>query len=109
MLLSSVVYLAVGSFWFQSWYVLWAVAPAALLPTHSFTRFVLPWLALGALASNAATDFLMKTVLNGAPAIQTIAWPLVIIWAPAALAGGALGVVGWRRRAAHMRRDAAAA
>jgi len=108
-LVSAVLYLAVGSFWFQSWYVLWAVAPAALLPTHGFTRSVLPWLALGALASNAATDFLLKTVLNGAPAIQSITWPLVIIWAPAAAAAAALGAVGWWRATAGLRRDTAAA
>ena len=86
MLVSSVLYLAVGSFWFQAWYVLWAVAPAALLPRNAFTRIVLPWMAFGALASNAATDFLTKTILQSAPPIPNLAWPVAIIWTPPTLA-----------------------
>jgi hypothetical protein len=85
-LASSVLYLAVGSFWFQSWYVLWAVAPAALLTTSAFSRAVLPWLAFGALASNAAADFLTKTILKGGSPVQNIVWPLAMIWAPPLLA-----------------------
>ena len=34
--LVTVIYLAVGSFWFQHWYVLWVLAIAALLPDQSF-------------------------------------------------------------------------
>ena len=109
MLASSVLYLAVGSFWFQSWYVLWAVAPAALLPNSAFTRAVLPWLALGALVSNAASDFLGRTILSDASPVQDILWPVVIIWAPAVAAGCALGAVGWWRRAARLRSDSAVA
>jgi hypothetical protein len=108
-LVSSVLYLAVGSFWFQSWYVMWAVAPAALLPRGRFTRFVLPWLALGALGANAASDFLGKTILNGSPSVQAIVWPLVIIWAPALAAGGVVTIVDLYRKAARTPRESAAA
>lgn len=52
------VYLAVGSFWFQAWYMLWVLAPAALLPARPFTRTILPWLTFGALASNLAGEYL---------------------------------------------------
>ena len=39
LLVVSMLYLVVGSFWFQPWYVLWVIAPAALLPGSRFTRY----------------------------------------------------------------------
>jgi alpha-1,6-mannosyltransferase len=57
-LMITLAYLIVGSFWFQSWYVLWALALAALLPASGFTRTLLPLYCLGALCSNLSTDFL---------------------------------------------------
>jgi hypothetical protein len=52
----SMWYLLVGSFWFQHWYVLWALASAALMPDSQFTCSLLPWLTFGALLSNVAND-----------------------------------------------------
>jgi hypothetical protein len=79
-------YLLVGSFWFQPWYVLWVLAPAALQPAGRFTRSVLPWLCLGALCSNVVADFLPQ--LEGPPFTRTLRTGLVVLvtWAPAAVA-----------------------
>ena len=78
----SILYLIVGSFWFQHWYVLWVLAPAALLPGSRFTRSLLPWLAFGALSSNVAIDFLLHSALEGSRSISKYIWPVVIIWGP---------------------------
>jgi hypothetical protein len=66
---TSMLYVLVGSFWFQHWYILWVIAPAALQPDSLFTRSVLPWLALGALSSNVAMDFLINTITKTSPPI----------------------------------------
>lgn len=55
----TVVYLLVGCFWFQYWYVMWALVFAALLPASRTTTMLLPCFALGALWSNLVTDFLI--------------------------------------------------
>jgi hypothetical protein len=91
----SVLYLLVGSFWFQHWYVLWALAPAALLPEGRLTRTVLPWLAFGALASNVALDFLLASE-NISPPIVRYILVVVIIWGPALIAASVPALV--RRR-----------
>jgi hypothetical protein len=78
----SVLYLIVGSFWFQHWYVLWVLAPAALLPTSRFTRGPLPWLAFGALSSNVAMDFLLNTALKGSQSAMKYILPVLMIWGP---------------------------
>jgi len=82
----SVLYLIVGSFWFQHWYVLWILAPAALLPNTHFTRVILPWLAFGALSANVTMDFLLNTVLEGSRTILKYIWPVAIIWGPILIA-----------------------
>ncbi len=61
-LLAALLYLTVGSFWFQHWYILWAVVPAALLPWSRFTRSVLPFICLGPLAAN-----IIAATLSGLP------------------------------------------
>jgi hypothetical protein len=78
----SLLYLLVGSFWFQHWYVLWALAPAALLPGREFTRSILPWLTFGALFSNVAMDLLLNTVIQTSPAVVKYTLVVIMIWGP---------------------------
>lgn len=107
-------YLLVGSFWFQPWYVLWVLAPAALLPQSRFTRHVLPWLCAGALCSNVVADYLPQ--LPGPPLARTgrVIAAVTTTWLPAALAavivygarvgGGRNGTRMLRRRPEHVDR-----
>ena len=76
------LYLLVGSFWFQHWYILWILAPAALLPEGRLARALLPWLAFGALSSNVAMDFLLNTTLKDSKSIVKYILPVVMIWGP---------------------------
>lgn len=82
----SLVYLLVGSFWFQPWYVMWVVAPAALLPSSPVTRMVLPWLAFGAMSSNVAVDFYINSASNTIPGPWIYTFTVLVIWGPAMLA-----------------------
>ena len=93
----SMLYLLVGSFWFQHWYVLWALAPAVLSPDSRFTRSMLPWLAFGALSSNAAMSFLLATALENAPRILSYTTVVAIIWGPL-LVALSLDAFGKQRR-----------
>ena len=68
-------YLLVGSFWFQSWYVLWVLAIGALVPTSRWTQWLLPFYSLGALWSNLATDFLNQSQRVSA---LTVSWIMVM-------------------------------
>jgi hypothetical protein len=88
----SMSYLLVGSFWFQHWYILWALVPAALLPDHQFTRSVLPWLTFGALFSNVAMDFLLATVMNTSPTLVKSILAVAIIWGPMLLSAAVLAL-----------------
>jgi hypothetical protein len=90
----SMLYLVIGSFWFQHWYVLWVLAPAALFPDQRFTSSLLPWLVFGALASNAAMSFLLATVLESAPRIVKYTTVVGIIWGPFLVAIGAFVLAG---------------
>jgi hypothetical protein len=83
----SMLYLLVGSFWFQHWYVLWALAPAALLPGSAFTRTILPWLSFGALSANVLADFLAAIApdLLSPPVFALVVF--ATIWLPALVAG----------------------
>jgi len=89
----SMMYLLVGSFWFQHWYVLWVLAPAVLLPDSRFTRSMLPWLVFGALSSSMAMSFLLATTLKTAPRIVNYISVLIIIWGPLLIAFSALALV----------------
>jgi hypothetical protein len=82
----SMLYLLVGSFWFQHWYFLWVLVPAVLLPDSRFSRWILPWLAFGALSSNVTMDFLLNSVLEGSQSIMKHILPVVMIWGPVTLA-----------------------
>ena len=53
----TLLYLLIGSFWFQHWYLVWVLAPAALLPDSLLTRRWLPWLGFGALVANLISAF----------------------------------------------------
>jgi Gpi18-like mannosyltransferase len=96
------LYLLIGCFWFQHWYLLWLIAPAALLPAARFTRFVLPVFCLSALLSNLTSDYLLT--IEGTPLTPTqVAWIYVLLLVmPVLVAVGAAGRV-WatKSRATH--------
>jgi hypothetical protein len=92
----SLLYLLVGSFWFQHWYLLWVLVPAVLLPDHPLTRSLLPWLVYGALSANLVMDFLAASALKPAP-LHAYVLAVVIIWGPA--------LVAWLFIAARHRMD----
>jgi hypothetical protein len=85
----SLLYLVVGSYWFQHWYILWVCAPAALLPGSRFTRSILPWLVFGGLSANVAQDFLLASAQAVTP-LWRAAMVVLITWGPAILAAGTL-------------------
>jgi hypothetical protein len=95
---TGMLFLLVGSFWFQHWYVLWVLAPAALLPESRFTRGLLPWLVFGALASNAAMSFLLASALENAARLVSYSVVVAIIWGPFLIAACVLGVARLRRK-----------
>jgi hypothetical protein len=98
MTIVSLLYVMVGSYWLQPWYFLWVIFPAVLLPTSQLTRFVLPWLGFGALASNVIIDFVAhgsSTPLNF-PIKDTL--PVLIIWGPALCAVGILLLINQLRK-----------
>lgn len=76
-------YLLVGSFWFQPWYVLWALAPASLLPKSRLTRYVLPWLCAGALGSNVVADYLPQLPAPPLQRTGRVIATVLTTWLPA--------------------------
>jgi hypothetical protein len=91
----SILYLLVGSFWFQHWYVLWVIAPAVLLPDSRFTRSLLPWLVFGALSSNMAMSFLLERSLKTAPRIVSYISVVAMIWGPVLIAFSVFMFTRW--------------
>jgi hypothetical protein len=82
----SLAYLLVGSFWFQHWYLLWALAPAALLPRSTMAERILPWYGFGALCVNVASSF---AGAPGAPQLSRLTLAtieVIVIVAPLAFA-----------------------
>jgi hypothetical protein len=79
-------YLVLGSFWFQPWYMLWVLAPAALLPGSRFTRYVLPCLCAGALCGNVVADYLPQLPAPPFDRTGRLAITLLATWLPAAAA-----------------------
>ncbi len=74
-------YLIIGCFWFQSWYVVWILVLAALMPGDRFTQTVLPLFSAGALWSNVLTDFLNQDPahhLNG-PQIDVLTIVILLV------------------------------
>jgi hypothetical protein len=88
----SLLFLLLGSYWFQHWYILWAVWPAALLPSSRFTRSVLPWLVFGGLAANFTTDFFLAAAPEPGVTLLNYSLPVLIIWGPALVAGCSLWI-----------------
>lgn len=86
------LYLVIGAFWFQHWYVAWVLAPAALLPDSGLTRLFLPWLGFGALAANFLGAFARAALPAGRPRTGLYVLVVAIIWGPAlAAAAWSLG------------------
>ena len=82
----SMIYLLLGSFWFQHWYILWVLAPAVLLPKSHLTRSVLPWLVFGALSSNVVMGFFLTA--KTAPPLRNYILSVAIIWGPVLITVG---------------------
>jgi hypothetical protein len=78
----SLLYLLVGSYWLQPWYFLWAIFPAVLIPTSQFTRWIIPWLGFGALASNVVVDFVTNASSEPLNFLFKDTLPLAVIWGP---------------------------
>jgi hypothetical protein len=91
----TLIYLLAGSFWFQHWYIAWALAPAALLPDSLLARQVLPWLGFGALSANVISAFGPAAAGMPLPQITLSALMVGVIWLPALIA--AVWHLGWLR------------
>lgn len=65
--LLTLLYLLVGSFWFQPWYFVWVLAPAVLWVDGRFPRQGLPWACWGALCSNVVYDHLTQLPIAALP------------------------------------------
>lgn len=65
--LLTLLYLLVGSFWFQPWYFVWVLAPAALWVDGRLPRRGLPWACFGALCSNIVYDHLTQLPIAAIP------------------------------------------
>ncbi|MFZ1754100.1 MAG: glycosyltransferase 87 family protein, partial [Caldilineaceae bacterium] len=94
-LVASLLYLTLGSFWFQHWYVVWAILPAALLPWSRFTRRVLPFVCFGPLAANIVAETLSQLPVMIISVIGLTGLVVAMIWLPGVVAGG---VVWWTGR-----------
>lgn len=84
----TLLYLVIGSFWFQHWYIVWVLAPAALLPDSLLARWWLPWLGFGALSANAIGAFVPALAAEPLSKTALAALAVAVIWTPALLAGG---------------------
>ena len=93
---ASWLYLLVGSFWFQHWYTLWALAPGVLWLDGRINRVILPWLAFGALSANVAVSFLQATLFQSSPPMLRYIATVTIIWGPATIALLVSGIAQWR-------------
>gem|GEM_PF-1018327 len=91
-LVASMLYLTIGSFWFQHWYVLWAALPAALLPWSRFTRWVLPFVCLGPLAANIIAGTLSQLPVMIISVIGLTGLVVAVIWLPGLGAGTVAGL-----------------
>jgi hypothetical protein len=94
----SLLYLVVGAFWFQHWYVLWILAPAALVPGNVFSRTMLVWLSFGALSANLAQSYLITFVPETFSKTIVYLLTVIIIWAPMLIAGFVIVITQRRSR-----------
>lgn len=97
--LLTLLYLLVGSFWFQPWYLVWVLAPAVLWIDGGFPRQGLPWVCFGALCSNVVYDHLTQLPPAAEPdahGYRLVVTVLVVmtIWLPLF---AAQGLSAWRR------------
>jgi hypothetical protein len=92
----TLAYLAVGSFWFQHWYLLLALAPASLLPRSAMIRLVLPWYGFGALSANVAANMLGALWAPGRLALA--ATEVAVILTPPGLALLIAAGLAWASR-----------
>ena len=86
--LVALLYLVVGSFWFQHSYLVWVLVPAALLPDWLLTRSLLPWLGFGALSANLISAFAPALAPEPLSKIALAALIVAVIWMPMLIAGG---------------------
>lgn len=103
----TLLYLVVGCFWFQYWYVLWVLVFAALLPASRLTSVLLPCLALGALWSNLLSNFLLQGRVPLDKWLFINRLMLAVVLVPPLLARlviMAIHVRGRGRRIAHVKR-----
>ena len=84
----TLLYLLIGSFWFQHWYLVWVLAPAALLPDSLLTRRWLPWLGFGALVANLISAFAPALAPEPPSKIALAALIVAVIWTPMLIASG---------------------
>jgi hypothetical protein len=106
----NLLYLLVGSFWFQPWYVLWVLAPAALLPASRLLQAVVAWLCAGALFGNVLAGYLPHLPRQPLERTGRITATVLATWLPPAIGGLVAGRAagGLAARRARSRRPAAA-
>jgi len=80
--LTWLIYLLSGAYWFQHWYILWVLAPAALLPASVLTSQLLPWLTFGALAGNLVDNYLFSSLPKSTPRFILHSVTVAVIWVP---------------------------
>jgi hypothetical protein len=78
-IITIVAYLALGSFWFQAWYLVWPVALVALLATAPLSRLRRGVVAycVGAMLASVSTDYLRAAAALSNSLISTIGVGLV--------------------------------
>jgi hypothetical protein len=84
----ALLYLVVGSFWFQHWYLVWVLAPAVLRPDVLLTRWLLPWLGFGALSANLISAFAPALAPEPLSKIAVATLIVAVIWMPMLIASG---------------------
>jgi hypothetical protein len=98
----TLAYMLVGSFWFQHWYLLWVLGPAALLPRSMIAAVVLPWYGFGALCANIAANVAGALIDPPPSRLALAASDVAIIIGPLMLALLVRGSTTiWRARASY--------
>jgi hypothetical protein len=75
------LYLLIGSYWFQPWYLVWPIALAWLRPESRFVTRTLPIFATGTMIAVTLADYL-----------RNMAVPLLLSWQISALVMGVMAV-----------------
>jgi alpha-1,6-mannosyltransferase len=82
----SLLYLFVGSFWFQPWYVMWPVALAALLPDRRRVTVSMAVLSASALCTAVVSGYLRVPAPAILPPWFISALTVALTWLPALVA-----------------------